>query len=115
MEKYYSLTNRQFALIEPILKEDTRPSWGGKPTISDRHALEAVLYILREGCRWRAMPEVFGHWMMVFMRYKRWVERGVFPGRTGLSLLAAYLLLACSHVFLCMLKEYIKVENLGKS
>ena len=24
-----------------------------------------------------ALPEAFGHWMMVFMRYKRWIERGV--------------------------------------
>jgi len=23
------------------------------------------------------MPEAFGHWMVVFMRYKRWVERGI--------------------------------------
>jgi len=76
MEKYYSLKERQFALIEPLIKEERDPR-GRKPTISDRHALEGALYILREGCRWRAMPEVFGHWMMVFMRYKRWVDRGV--------------------------------------
>jgi putative transposase len=76
MKKLYSLTDRQFALIGPILREekDTR---GRKPKISDRHALEGVLYILREGCRWRAMPEAFGHWMTIFMRYKRWIERGV--------------------------------------
>jgi len=76
MEKLYSLTDKQFALIEPILQEE-RDARGRKPKISDRHALEGALYILREGCRWRAMPEAFGHWMMVFMRYKRWVERGV--------------------------------------
>ena len=75
MDKYYSLTARQYALIEPILLED-KDGRGRKPKISDRHALEGVLYILREGCRWRALPEVFGHWMLVFMRYKRWVERG---------------------------------------
>jgi len=75
MEKLYSLTDKQFALIEPILQEE-KDVRGRKPKISDRHALEAVLYILREGCRWRAMPEAFGHWMMVFMRYKRWIERG---------------------------------------
>ena len=76
MEELYSLSDEQFALIEPILREgkDVR---GRKPRISDRHAMEGVLYILREGCGWRAMPEAFGHWMMVFMRYKRWVERGV--------------------------------------
>ena len=76
MKKYYSLTDKQFALIEPILQEE-RDKRGRKPTISDRHALEGVLYILREGCCWRALPEYFGHWMMVFMRYKRWIERGV--------------------------------------
>lgn len=76
MKNLYSLTDKQFALIEPILQEERDPR-GRKPKISDRHALEGALYILREGCRWRAMPEAFGHWMMVFMRYKRWVERGV--------------------------------------
>lgn len=76
MQKYYSLTDQQFELIEPILQEE-RDKRGRKPSISDRHALEAVLYILREGCRWRALPDFFGNWMMVFMRYKRWVERGV--------------------------------------
>ena len=76
MKTYYSLTDEQFGLIEPILQEE-RDRRGRKPTISDRHALEAVLYVLREGCRWRALPETFGPWMTVFMRYKRWVERGV--------------------------------------
>lgn len=76
MDKLYSLTDKQFALIEPILHEERDPR-GRKPKVSDRHALEGALYILREGCRWRAMPETFGHWMVIFMRYKRWVERGV--------------------------------------
>lgn len=75
MKKLYSLTDKQFALIEPILREE-QDVRGRKPKISDRHALEGALYILREGLGWRAMPAAFGHWMMVFMRYKRWVERG---------------------------------------
>lgn len=76
MENPYSLTDKQFALIEPILQEE-KDARGRKPKITDRHALEGALYILREGCRWRDMPESFGHWTVVFMRYKRWVERGV--------------------------------------
>lgn len=76
MQNYYSLSDEQFGLIEHILREDLDRR-GRKPTISDRHALEGALYILCKGCPWRAMPEVFGNWMMVFMRYKRWVERGV--------------------------------------
>ena len=76
MDTLRSLTDRQFALIEPLLREERDPR-GRKPGISDRHALEGALYILREGCGWRAMPAEFGPWMAVFMRYKRWVERGV--------------------------------------
>lgn len=73
---YYSLTDQQFALIEPIFTQE-RDRRGRKPLISDRHALEGVLYILREGCRWRALPDFFGNWMTIFMRYKRRIERGV--------------------------------------
>ena len=76
MEIYQTLTDEQFALVEPILKEERDPR-GRKPTISDRQVLEALFYILREGCRWRALPPYFGHWMAVFMRYKRWVARGI--------------------------------------
>ena len=76
MERLYSLTDKQFVLIAPILQEE-KDARGRKPSISDRQALEGALYVLREGCGWRAMPEAFGHWMMIFMRYKRWVERGV--------------------------------------
>lgn len=42
--------------------------------MDDRQALDALFYVLREGCRWRALPEYFGHWMTMFMRCKRWVE-----------------------------------------
>ncbi len=76
MNSLYTLSDRQYSYLEPILAEARDPR-GRKPKISNRHALEGVLYLLREGCRWRALPREFGHWMMVLMRYKRWVERGV--------------------------------------
>ena len=45
MDKLYSLTDKQFVLIEPILQED-RDARGRKPKIADRHALECAL------CMW---------------------------------------------------------------
>jgi len=73
----YYLKNEQWEKIDPLLKleRDTR---GRKPTISDRQALEGVLYVMREGCRWRSLPSEFGNWMTVMMRYTRWVKKGVF-------------------------------------
>lgn len=76
MENYQTLTDEQFALIEPIRKEE-RDLWGRKPIITDHQVLDAFFYILHKGCRWRALPPHFGQWMALFMRYKRWVERGM--------------------------------------
>lgn len=42
MGSRYALTDEQFGLIEPILQKECDRR-GRKPTISDRHVLEAVL------------------------------------------------------------------------
>jgi len=76
MESLYILSDKQYALVASLLQEEKDPR-GRKPRISDRQALEGFLYVLRKGCSWRELPEEFGRWMAVFMRYQRWVERGV--------------------------------------
>jgi len=70
------LNDRQWFVIEGILQAERDPR-GRKPLVSDRTVVEAVFYVLREGCRWRALPAEFGSWMRVFMRYTRWVESGL--------------------------------------
>ena len=39
--------------------------------------VEACLYWLREGCRWRALPHDFPPYDTVFDHWQRWQERGV--------------------------------------
>ena len=47
----------------------------------DKHAkkrtVEAILYRLREGCRWRALPHDFPPWSTVASHFRLWRERGV--------------------------------------
>src|ERR1700716_4733163 len=49
--------------------------------------ISGILHRLREGCRWRAVPEVYGPCTTVFNRYNRWSKRGVwqriFAGLVG--------------------------------
>ena len=40
--------------------------------------LEAVLWIARTGAPWRDLPETFGKWNTVFIRFRYWVQRDVF-------------------------------------
>ncbi|MBB4232681.1 transposase [Rhizobium mongolense] len=53
--------------------ERTRGSSGH----DNRMFVEAVLWIVRSGSRWRDLPEVFGAWNSVYRRFSRWSEKGV--------------------------------------
>ena len=76
MNRLYCLSDNEFGLIEPLIQQEKKKQ--GRPNkISDRDALEAALYVMRQGCTWRALPQEFGHWLAVYMRYKRWTERGL--------------------------------------
>jgi transposase len=39
--------------------------------------VEAMIYILRSGCPWRDLPEIFGPWSSVYTRWWRWATEGV--------------------------------------
>lgn len=39
--------------------------------------MTAMIYVLRSGCPWRALPEVFGPWQTVYSRWRLWCEKGV--------------------------------------
>ncbi len=38
---------------------------------------EAVLWIVRTGAPWRDLPKSFGNWHSVYVRFSRWVKKGV--------------------------------------
>jgi transposase len=43
----------------------------------------AVLYVLKEGCRWRSLPHDFPKWQNVYYHFRQWKA----PGEDGESLL----------------------------
>src|SRR6185437_14859314 len=44
----------------------------------NRLLVEAVLFRFRAGIPWRDLPERFGHWKIVYLRFNRWAKSGVF-------------------------------------
>ena len=39
--------------------------------------MEGILWIARTGAPWRDLPEEFGLWNSVYVRFRRWAKRGV--------------------------------------
>ncbi|MCY4369706.1 MAG: IS5 family transposase [bacterium] len=66
------ITQEQYQLIA-----DTFPKPRGNVKVSNRQALNGILHILEHGCKWRALPERYGNWHTVYMRFSRWAHNGV--------------------------------------
>ena len=49
----------------------------GNVKLSNLQVLNAILYLAEQGCKWRALPERFGHLHTVYMRWQRWNGQGV--------------------------------------
>lgn len=66
------LTQEQYARIQDCL-----PRQRGNVSIDNLRLLNALLYVLENGCKWRAVPKEFGRWHTVYLRLARWSRAGV--------------------------------------
>jgi len=74
----WTVSDELWALIQPILADADPPKATGRPRISARAALDAILFRLRSGCRWNPLPERFPDDSSVHRTFQRWVRAGVF-------------------------------------
>ena len=35
-----------------------------------------MLYIVENGCKWRALPKKYGNWHTIYMKFSRWSKNG---------------------------------------
>ena len=54
------------------------PRSHGKPRVDDRRVLSGIIFVNRNGLRWRDAPSVYGPHKTLYNRWKRWSETGVF-------------------------------------
>ena len=75
------LTDKQWALLAPLLPA-ARP--GGRPRKADlREVVNALLYLNREGCTWRALPHDFPPWKTVYNYFAAWRDDGTWDAALG--------------------------------
>ena len=66
------ITQQQYEKIA-----DSFPRQRGNVVIDNLTMLNAMLYILEHGCKWRGLPSSFGNWHSIYTRMSRWSRNGV--------------------------------------
>ncbi|MCA1679310.1 MAG: IS5 family transposase [Actinobacteria bacterium] len=71
------LTDRQWALVEPLLPSDPPRGPGGRPPEhSKREIVNAILYQVRAGGAWRMLPRDLPPWQTVYGYFRDWRADG---------------------------------------
>ena len=64
-----------------------RKPGGGRKPISPREIFAAIVYVLRTGCQWKALPKSFGSASAIHHHFQKWRQQGFFVRlwRAGLA------------------------------
>lgn len=73
MSNLYWLTEDQMTRLRPYF-----PKSRGKARVDDRRVLSGIIFINRNGLRWRDAPAAYGPPKTLYNRWKRWSDMGVF-------------------------------------
>jgi len=73
MSDLYRLTDEQMVRLRPFF-----PKSHGRPRVDDRRVLSGIVFVNRNGLRWRDAPTAYGPPKTHHNRWKRWGDRGVF-------------------------------------
>ena len=66
------ITESQFQRIADCL-----PRQRGNVSMTNLKLLNALLYMVEHGCKWRGLPKHFGNWHTIYTRMSRWSKTGV--------------------------------------
>src|ERR671915_1088482 len=74
----YQIPDALWAQMVLVLPPPTVRKKDGRPRMDDRQAMTAILYVLRTGCQWKALPRSLGAASTVHDRFQAWREAQVF-------------------------------------
>ena len=91
----WELSDSLWSRIEPLLPKvksryrgrgKDRKHIGGRPPAEPRKVISGILYVLRTGCQWNALPKEYGSGKTAHRYFQKWVRAGVFKRlwQTGL-------------------------------
>ena len=78
------LTDAQWALLAAAMPPATNGRTGRPRKYPLREVWNAIFYLARNGCSWRALPHDFPPWDVVWEHFRRWRKNGTLAQLNGL-------------------------------
>ena len=84
--KSWTISDAFWGKVEPLIPARMRPQGciyqrqpgAGRKPMSARQIFSAIVYVLRTGCQWKALPREFGSASAVHAHFQRWQRDGFF-------------------------------------
>ena len=85
--KPWKVSDEFWEKVEPLVPPAPSHAKGGRPRMGDREAFAAMIYVLRTGIQWNALPRELGASSTVHDRFQEWQKAGFFEElwRAGLA------------------------------
>ncbi len=91
----WEVTDEFWKRVEPLVpnrerltdKSYVRKAGGGRKPKAARLVFEGIVYVLRTGCQWKAIPDRFGSASAIHARFLEWEKAGFFENlwKAGLA------------------------------
>src|SRR5947207_1119124 len=82
----WEVSDELWERVRPLIPPRPAHPKGGRPAADDRHMFAAIVYVLRTGIQWNALPRELGASSTVHDRFQEWERTGFFRAlwRAGL-------------------------------
>jgi transposase len=84
---FFDVPEALWQRIEPLLPKYPVSPEGGRPWLPLRKVVAGILYVLRMGCQWKAMPREFGSGSAIHSYFQERTASGVFAKLRRLALI----------------------------
>lgn len=84
--KFHQVPEALWVRIEPLLPKYRTNREGGRPRLCLRKVVSGILYVLKTGCQWKAMPREYGSGSAIHKYFQEWTESGLFEKLWRLAL-----------------------------
>lgn len=85
--KFWEISDSFWEAVKPLIPENVRDpkrvyqriAGGGRKPLDSRKVFEAIVYVLKTGTQWKALPkDVFGSPSSIHAYFKKWEAQGFF-------------------------------------